>query len=201
MNPIITTFTGKDINPFDLNPAQVSITDIAHSLSMNCRFNGHVRFFYSVAEHCVHVSHLVPPKYALWGLLHDATEAYIPDMPSPLKAGIANFDSIEENIMRTIAYWFKLDWPMPDIVDIVDKKIVVDEAILLFDRPPSWAADRAPPAEFDDQLIARWYPALGLPCWEPSKARMKFLQRYHDLTGGCKVGAARAVERLIRTHF
>src|SRR5262249_40410739 len=76
---------GVHATPLQPTTAMLRIEDIAQGLAHECRFNGHVREFYSVAEHCVRVSWLVPQAFALEGLLHDASEAYLKDVPSPLK--------------------------------------------------------------------------------------------------------------------
>src|SRR5690554_7094997 len=82
----IQTYTGRRFYPLDPNPADVCIEDIAHALSRITRFNAHINAeWYSVAEHSVHVSRIVPPEYALAGLLHDASEAYIADVSRPVK--------------------------------------------------------------------------------------------------------------------
>ena len=81
-NGPITTSPRRWAGP---NPDDIRIEDIAHALSNQCRFAGHAREFYSVAEHSVHVSQLCLPEHALWGLLHDASEAYLVDLPRPLK--------------------------------------------------------------------------------------------------------------------
>ena len=81
----VQTVTGKAFYPLKPDPSLISIEDIAWALSMQCRFAGHVLHFYSVAEHCVYISNSVPMEDALWGLLHDATEAYLTDVPRPLK--------------------------------------------------------------------------------------------------------------------
>lgn len=81
----ILTYTGQYVSLTDPRPETISIIDIAHALSQLARFGGHTRGFYSVAQHCVLVSHLMPSKYRLQGLLHDAAEAYFGDMVQPLK--------------------------------------------------------------------------------------------------------------------
>lgn len=89
------TASGNEINILDPMPSAISIRDIAHALSNQCRFNGHVRHFYSVAEHSVLVSHLLEELHPhdkdtqLAGLLHDAAEAYMGDMISPMKFSLA----------------------------------------------------------------------------------------------------------------
>src|ERR1051326_5760594 len=79
------THTGKQFWPLDARVDEIDIEDIAHGLSHICRFGGHCRHFYSVAQHSVLVSRAVPLQLRMAGLLHDATEAYIGDMVRPLK--------------------------------------------------------------------------------------------------------------------
>ena len=77
----LQTYTGIQFWPLDPRPEEIDIQDIAHALSLLCRFNGHCQRFYSVAEHSVHVSTILAPEFGLWGLLHDAAEAYLSDIP------------------------------------------------------------------------------------------------------------------------
>jgi uncharacterized protein len=81
----ILTYTGQYVDLVDPKPESINITDIAHALSQISRFGGHTRTFYSVAQHCVQTSHIVPVRYRLHALLHDAAEAYFGDMVQPLK--------------------------------------------------------------------------------------------------------------------
>lgn len=84
--PYIQTYTGKLFTPYDPNPDDIDINDIAHSLSLINRFNGHTKIPYSVAEHSLWVSrHCKSNSVALLGLLHDASEAYLGDIARPLK--------------------------------------------------------------------------------------------------------------------
>ncbi len=88
MEPRIQTFTGKKFYPLAPRAEDICIEDIAHALSRKCRFGGHTKMFYSVAQHCVLVSELLEPSTEstlLWGLLHDAAEAYMPDFATPIK--------------------------------------------------------------------------------------------------------------------
>lgn len=87
---MIQTYTGKLVDPFALRVSDVCIEDVAHALSNICRFNGHCRFHYSVAQHCVYAVRqaryeTVDPHALLWVLLHDAAEAYMGDVPRPIK--------------------------------------------------------------------------------------------------------------------
>jgi 5'-deoxynucleotidase YfbR-like HD superfamily hydrolase len=101
----ILTYTGKKFNPFNPNPYSICIEDIAHSLSMLCRFTGHSSFFYSVAQHSVYVSKNCDDCDSLYGLMHDATEAFMQDIPSPLKrSGIFDEYKVYEKILQDMIY-------------------------------------------------------------------------------------------------
>ena len=84
----IQTFTGRKVYPLALKPSDVCVEDIAHALSMKCRFNGHCREFYSVAEHSTRVAMILPKGKQVFGLLHDAAEAYLPDVCAPIKSAV-----------------------------------------------------------------------------------------------------------------
>src|SRR4030043_1424578 len=97
------TYTGKKFWSLDPKPEEVDIKDIAHSLAFQCRFNGHTIPFYSIAQHSVLVSKIVPPEQALAGLFHDAAEAYTGDIVAPLKKFLPPvFKEIEKAIEEVI---------------------------------------------------------------------------------------------------
>jgi hypothetical protein len=79
------TYTGRQFWPIDPRADEIDIVDIAHALSQQCRFAGHCKSFYSVATHSWHTSNVCNSENALWGLLHDAAEAYLVDLPTPIK--------------------------------------------------------------------------------------------------------------------
>ncbi len=109
----IETYTGKFVNPLELKPEDIDIRDIAHSLSLQCRFNGHCDIFYSVAEHCIRVSGLLKGRdNQLTGLLHDATEAYMADIARPVKWALPQIREVEGIISISINTRFNLrgDW-------------------------------------------------------------------------------------------
>ena len=82
----LLTTSGRRVDILKPDPATICIEDIAHALALQCRFNGHTRVFYSVAQHCVECSWIAKPAYAMECLLHDAGEAYLGDIVSPVKA-------------------------------------------------------------------------------------------------------------------
>lgn len=100
--------SGRPFWPIDPRADEIDIEDIAFSLSHLCRFGGHCKRFYSVAEHSVYVSRLVSPEAALWGLLHDASEAYVGDMPRPLKRMLPEFVMMEGKVQQAVAERFSL---------------------------------------------------------------------------------------------
>ena len=126
----IQTYTGRQFWPLDPRPDDISAHDIAHALAMKCRFGGHTKFpghIYSVAQHSILVADLLPKKFQLWGLLHDAAEAYLPDVPRPVKPFLAGFEAIERRIMECVAERFTLEWPMPAAVKVADNIALATE--------------------------------------------------------------------------
>lgn len=121
----------------------IRFDDIARSLSQICRFTGHTRTFYSVAQHAVEVSHLVTPANAAWGLLHDAAEAYIGDISRPWKKCLRVLDDgmlvpveqVENRILARVAENFGLNWPMPAEVKQADTLMLLSERAQLLDGP------------------------------------------------------------------
>lgn len=95
------------------NPESSDIfpTDLAHALSQMCRYTGHTTHFYSIAQHCVLTSYVVPPEHAFAGLMHDAHEAYVGDMSSPLKQLCPDYRAIEKRVEAAVAARFGLSTP------------------------------------------------------------------------------------------
>lgn len=145
MKSWIQTYTGKQFWPLDPKEEDIDIIDIAHALSMKCRYGGHSKTFYSVAEHSIFVSSYCPNKYKLEGLLHDATEGYLPDVVRPLKQHLTGFKQIEDNMARIIAKCFNLIYPFPEEVKRIDTAILGDEKrFLMADEPADWLLQEKP---------------------------------------------------------
>lgn len=174
----IQTYTGKMVDPTNLKVDDIDIVDIAHALSNKCRFGCHCRVFYSVAEHSLRLSYHpeLPSEHALWGLLHDAAEAYIGDVTTPLKQKLrlrsenVGLDELEQEILGTIASCYDLQpLGMPQIVNTVDQHMYATEAADLMTVDMSrWATGVA-----NEERISRTY-------W-PTAAKDKFLERFYDL--------------------
>lgn len=165
----IQVFSGRCFYPLDPRPEEIEIEDIAHSLSMRCRYGGHSLFFYTVAEHSVLVSEHVPAEHALWGLLHDAAEAYSADVPRPLKRCLPDWKPMEARIMAAVCERFGLPPREPDEVKRVDLAITSDERALLM-RPCEREWGALPPP-----VGAR------IRCLDPAAAKALFLERFHRL--------------------
>jgi hypothetical protein len=112
-----------------LNPtaAMIDIVEIAEVLSRVHRFAGHTLVPYTVAQHSVHVAHAVPTRLALWGLLHDAAEAYMGDLPRPLKRLLPEFSRIEAGVMAAVCTKFGLPLQEPPQVKFMDNVLLVTE--------------------------------------------------------------------------
>lgn len=168
--PWIATRTGR-YYLFCPSSRDIDIETIAHALSNQCRWSGQAAF-YSVAQHSVFVSEHVPPEDALAGLLHDAAEAYVRDVPTPLKhdPAMARFCEVEELGMRVISERFRLPWPLPESVHIADQRACATEWRDIL--PPVMAAQWVP--------VAQPFNARITP-WPPEEARRRFLARFTDL--------------------
>lgn len=137
----ITTYTGKKFHFLDPQPEEIDIEDIAHALSLTCRFGGQCREFYSVAEHSVRVADIVPEELKPLALLHDASEAYMPDLPRPIKYSLPDFISMERVIL--IAIWDKFgvkNWfDNYDRIKERDNILLATEARDLMTNMDDWA--------------------------------------------------------------
>lgn len=153
----------------------LNILDIGHALGMICRFGGHSRKFYSVAEHSVLVSYQVPEEFAMYGLLHDAAEAYIGDMIRPIKmlSSMAGYREIDSYLSCMINDWEGLNPMSPSCVKIADNTVLAAER----DHPNVVGG---PCAEWEELPPAAIVDIRNLP---PEEATSLFLLRYVQLGG------------------
>lgn len=168
----IQTASGRKVDPLDLCVEDICIEDIAHSLAHLCRFTGHVKEFYSVAQHSVYVSHRCAPQDALFGLLHDASEAYLTDIPRPLKyrPEFAFYREAEDRAMFVIASAFNLTTHItPPSVTEADNRILASEARdLMSPLHPEWRVMAEP---YERRIYG----------WGPDLAKQIFLDRFYTL--------------------
>lgn len=117
----ILTISKREVNVFDPKLEMFEIEDIAHALSNICRFTGHIPVRYTVAQHCVLCAKASLPEYKKAALLHDASEAYLNDIASPIKELLPDYIKLEDSIMKCIAERFDFEYPLPKSVSLIDK--------------------------------------------------------------------------------
>lgn len=184
--PYLQTVSGRWVNPFDPDPAQLDADDIARALANQCRFGGHSRVFYSVAQHSVIVSHLVQERGGdvedvFAALMHDASEAYLGDMPHPLKHRSplgAAFREAEDHLEQAIRDRFRIKSDVPAIKH-ADRALLATERRAFSAETWHW-----PELEGVEPLD------LELTAWSPDEAADAFAHRYGELQAGRE--AARA---------
>ena len=175
--PYLQTVSGRWVNPFDPDPDQLDIGDIARALANQCRFGGHCRVFYSVAQHSVIVSELVEQRGGdaedvFAALMHDASEAYLGDMPHPLKHRSplgAAFKEAEEHLERALQAHFRIRDGVPAIKR-ADRALLATERRAFSSESWQW-----PELEGVEPLD------IELSAWPPDEAARVFLERFHEL--------------------
>ena len=159
----IRTVSGIYFNVSDPAIEMINIEDIAHSLSQQCRFGGHLPEFYSVAQHSYLCSTLVRNEFKLEALLHDASEAYLLDIPSPIKPKLTNYKEIEDRLMRLIAEKYGFNYPLSKEVKKADEEMLNME----------W-----------NTIMLQKVNLKGFKCFSPGFAKSRFLETFYELTNG-----------------
>lgn len=174
MSPTILTHSGISFNLLNPEPDSIRINDIAWALSHLCRFTGHTKAFYSVAEHSVRTMWHAGPGFELEALLHDATEAYLGDVSSPLKHMLPTYKAIE----MTLAHHIRVRFGLP--LEESPQVKAADLAMLAMERTALMPHHHE---EWD--LIKGVQPAIRMEMpWSPHVARVYFLNAFVRLTGG-----------------
>ena len=173
-NYFIQTFTKKMVNPLSMSIDEIDIVDIAHSLSLQCRFSGHCSRFYSVAEHSIYVSSLLPQEFKLAGLLHDASEAYLDDIPTPVKNQIQDYKMYEYALMDKIFRKFNISYSYKN------QEIKYADLTILYYEKKELMADTK---NFD---YINWSEKqknldLKINTWYPRVAEYRFLNLFNAL--------------------
>ncbi len=155
----VITLSGKRFNILVPDPDAIELRDIACALARQARFNGHTRFFYSVGQHSCLGAQVSPTKdIALHMLFHDATEAYVGDLVSPVKALLPDFEIIESRIHWAISQKFNLDFPLPKVVKQIDRRLLATEVRDLITKDlASWKIGEDEPFDFP---IIPWPPEV-----------------------------------------
>lgn len=169
----IQTWSGRAYELVHPRASMVCIGDIAHALAHLCRFNGHCGPFYSVAEHCIRVANLLDGELALIGLLHDAPEAYLGDVVTPLKALLPGYRMLERASWRAISEAFDLPMQIPAPVRHADAVMLATEKRDLLGPPPRpWHLLPPAAARIDRVLDPQAAEAEFLHCFDLLTRRM-----------------------------
>lgn len=177
VSSLIYTYTGLSVDPLALREGDVVIYDIARALSMICRYNGHVRRFYSVAEHSLLVA--AEACYAreadndllLQALLHDASEAYLCDLVTPIKDRLAGYREAEVAVQQTIYRAFGLLPDMLPVIKSIDTRLRIDEMLALQRRNP----------DVNGKLWGLPQTGQHIQCLTPPEAEQAFLKQFEEL--------------------
>ena len=166
----IQTYTGRVFYPLSPRSEDVSIDDIAHSLANQCRFLGHSQSFYSVAQHCCQMCMAAPDEMKAEALLHDAAEAYISDIPRPVKH-LLGINDIERQVEYAIAQRFRIRWPWSQELHALDLKMLATERRdLCHPDGPAWESIEG----------IETFGGMIIP-WSSFAAEVMFLRLFRDL--------------------
>ena len=178
--PWLQTFTGLRFFPLDIQAQDIVIEDIAHALSMLCRYNGHTLRFYSVAEHCVLMLQHVrrrggqTTRFLRSVLMHDAAEAYLGDYPHAMKLILPEVKELEKKIEAVIVKKFDLDvrYAAAKGIKMLDRRIIRNERDALMPGTHPWVADEYTPLDVKVQGLI------------PAAAERAFLSAFSEVKGG-----------------
>lgn len=170
----IQTHSNIKFHLLDPRPEEICIEDIAHALSMQCRYTGHTKFHYSVAQHAYYCSLIVAPEFKFEALMHDASEAYICDMSRPLKHYTLcgeEYLKVEKKIEQAISKKFGLPETMSPVVKWADNAMLYAEKRQLM-----------PPIEWDTRWGSEDEATIKISEWPPALAKSIFYDEFEHLS-------------------
>lgn len=173
----ISLLSGGKFNYNKPEESDVTIDDIASALSNVCRFSGHLPRFYSIAQHLVNTSHIVPEELAFTGLMHDTAEAFTNDLPTPLKWALPIFKELEGKIESAMSEKFGFHYPYPAEVKEADTIMLMLEKYHVKECDDPWPMYE----KYTRDHVAPYLDKVDLDSWQPRRAKREFLERYNDL--------------------
>lgn len=181
------TASGLAVNPINPTVDMIHLEDIATALSNNCRWSGHTPEPYSIAQHSIMVMAVLEivlgksctNEMRRQALLHDASEAYMCDIPAPLKQQMPEYERIEEGLQKTIAIKFGVRFPWNEAVHLADKASMVVLEAPICDKKRDWFSyydETEPYRSWIKALEARALPMMTDKVWPAYVARSVFME-------------------------
>lgn len=189
----IHTWSARAFFPYDIRPEDISIEDIAHGLSMTCRYGGQCDFYYSVSQHSVYCWQLAkdfnhPPHLEREALLHDAVEAYLgADFPRPYKMMLPALAEFEKVIERQLNPLLGIPIKKSPEVRFIDETMLATEMPLLFRTHGAytWSDDLDDFIYTGDDTVQSGLPPRlpwdDMPSWSPEYAEERFLDAWDEI--------------------
>jgi 5'-deoxynucleotidase YfbR-like HD superfamily hydrolase len=187
----ISLLSGGRFNYNKPEDSDVTIDDIASALSNVCRYSGHLPRFYSVAQHLVNTSYIVPPEHAFTALMHDTAEAFTNDLPTPLKWALPIFKELEVKIEGAMSKKFGFEYPYPPSVKEADTVMLILEKLYVKEDTSVWPLYE----KWTPEAVEIYRPLVDLDSWQPRRAKREFMERFEELTGKENVEGNRQVSR------
>lgn len=173
----ISLLSGGTFNYDDPSSSDVTIDDIASALSNVCRFSGHLPRFYSVAQHLVNTSRIVPAEHAFTALMHDTAEAFTNDLPTPLKWAFPIFKELEVKTETAMSEKFGFMYPYPPEVKEADTIMLMLEKYYVKEDNSVWPLYE----DWTKAKLRRYKNLVDLDSWQPRRAKREFLERFEVL--------------------
>lgn len=181
----IRTFSGEAF-PVEPSADSVKLVDLAIGLSRAPRWGGHSSSVYPVSAHSIFVSRLLPDSLKLQGLLHDGSEAYLADLPSPFKSLLPDYKKLEMRLMLAIADRFKFPWPLGELVKAADAVALYEERKRLFPDRYSYDIPTAIITQFpglNQKALSDWDWGMWLDV-SPHNHAERFVAEFNEIVYG-----------------